>query len=90
MIEKCADEGDMATQRETLANEQAQIRHQQEEAARIKATKTALASGDFDGKHCIVEDCGDELPPLRLAEHRMMCTSCQSRRETQSRQRGVR
>jgi hypothetical protein len=32
---------------------------------------------DFDGKHCIEPDCGDELPPVRIAYGRIRCTPCQ-------------
>lgn len=89
MIEKCADELDMASQREVQNRDQELERQRRDEAARVAATKAALAEGTFDGKHCIEEDCGEELPALRLAEHRMLCTSCQARRETQRKQRGL-
>ncbi len=90
MIEKCADEGDLATQREQQNNEQAYIRRQAEEAARIRATQIARNNGNFDGVHCIGLDCGDELPPARIAEHRMLCTSCQAIREQQNKLKGTR
>lgn len=90
MIEKCADDGDLASQREAQNNEQALIRNQAAEAARIQATKAALENGNFDGLHCIDEECGEELPPQRLAEYRMLCTTCQSRKEVLAKQRGGR
>jgi RNA polymerase-binding transcription factor DksA len=30
---------------------------------------------DFDGAHCV--DCGDEIPPERLAIKRVRCVLCQ-------------
>lgn len=36
---------------------------------------------DFDGKHCVEEDCGVEIPGERLALGRVRCVDCQSRRE---------
>lgn len=90
MIEKCADDGDLASQREAQHNEQALIRRRAEEEKRIAATKTALENGNFDGVHCIGEECGEELPAERLAEYRMLCTPCQARREVLARQRGGR
>lgn len=35
----------------------------------------------FDGRHCIEEDCGEELPAVRIAYGRIRCTACQVRRE---------
>ncbi len=90
MIEKCADDGDLASQREAQHNEQALIRRRAEESQRIEATKTARKEGNFDGVHCIDDECGVELPAERIADHRMLCTSCQSRREVFAKQRGGR
>lgn len=36
---------------------------------------------DFDGAHCVEDDCGEPLPPARLAMGRIRCTECQARRE---------
>lgn len=90
MIEKTADDSDLASQREEQHNEQARLRLQQAEEQRIAATKTALDNGNFDGKHCIDAECGEPLPATRIIEHRMLCTSCQSLREKQNKLRGTR
>lgn len=31
---------------------------------------------DFDGKHCV--ECGDKIPPARLAMGRVRCVHCQT------------
>lgn len=36
---------------------------------------------DFDGKHCVEEDCGVEIPQKRLAHGRVRCVDCQERIE---------
>ncbi len=36
---------------------------------------------DFDGKHCVEEDCGVVMPPGRLALGRVRCVECQHRLE---------
>ncbi len=41
---------------------------------------------DFDGKHCVEDDCGAEIPKERLKMGRVRCVSCQSRLEQKSRQ----
>lgn len=87
MIEKTADDSDLASQREQQHNEQALVRLQQAEAQRILATQTAIDNGNFDGVHCIDEECGEELPPERRADYRMLCTSCQTLREATNKQR---
>lgn len=42
---------------------------------------------DFDGVHCV--ECGDDMPPERLAWKRVRCTSCEEDlvKEAQRRQR---
>lgn len=32
---------------------------------------------DFDGTHCVEEDCGIEIPPARLAMGKVRCVGCQ-------------
>lgn len=36
---------------------------------------------NFDGKHCVEEDCGEEIPEERLKLGRVRCVDCQGRRE---------
>lgn len=90
MIEKTADDSDLASQREAQNNEQALIRRRAEEEKRIAATKTALEHGNFDGVHCIDAECGAPLPASRIIDHRMLCTSCQAIREKQNKLKGFR
>lgn len=40
---------------------------------------------NFDGLHCVEEDCGVELPRERLNAGRVRCFDCQSLREKQER-----
>jgi RNA polymerase-binding transcription factor DksA len=35
----------------------------------------------FDGLHCVEEDCGEEIPALRVQAGRVRCVDCQSRIE---------
>jgi hypothetical protein len=44
----------------------------------------------FDGKHCVEDDCGIELPSARLALGRVRCVDCQGRLEANLKQRGKR
>ncbi len=32
---------------------------------------------DFDGIHCVEEDCGVEIPPGRLLHGKVRCVDCQ-------------
>lgn len=43
------------------------------------------AHPDFDGEHCVEEDCGIAIPEARLKLGRIRCIDCQSRRENLSR-----
>lgn len=43
---------------------------------------------DFDGEHCVNEDCGEPLPPGRVAAGRVYCVSCQEVREKRGMQQG--
>lgn len=36
---------------------------------------------DFDGRHCVDENCGVVMPKLRLQLGRIRCVDCQERRE---------
>lgn len=40
---------------------------------------------DFDGRHCVEEDCGEPIPDERLSLGKVRCISCQTRRETANR-----
>jgi RNA polymerase-binding transcription factor DksA len=40
---------------------------------------------DFDGKHCVEEECGVKIPAARLKLGRIRCVDCQGRRETATR-----
>jgi RNA polymerase-binding transcription factor DksA len=86
MTERTSDSSDLASLREAEANEQALARQRAKESARIRATQIAINDGDFDGEHCI--ECDVELPAERIADHRMLCTVCQSAVERQKKMRG--
>ena len=88
MIEKSADEFDVASQLADQANEQARLRMAAAEALRIRRTQIAINDGDFDGIHCVEPDCGVELPATRVANHCMRCTACETRLEKQNKLRG--
>lgn len=47
----------------------------------VRANLQKQTHPDFDGKHCVQEDCGDEIPKLRLDAGRVRCTECESRLE---------
>lgn len=36
---------------------------------------------NFDGTHCIEDDCGEVIPPGRLALGKIRCVTCQELRE---------
>ena len=40
---------------------------------------------DFDGLHCIEEDCGIEIPAARLNMGKVRCVDCQMLRERRER-----
>lgn len=59
--------------------------------ASVQTTRAKVAPEqhpDFDGKHCVDEDCGIEIPAARLAMHRIRCVDCQARREAVARRKG--
>jgi len=41
---------------------------------------------DFDGVHCVEEDCGVEIPAARLALGYVRCVDCKTRLEAQRKQ----
>lgn len=86
MTDKCSDNSDLASLREAESNEQALARARSKESARIRATQIAINDGDFDGEHCI--ECEVDLPAERIADHRMLCTGCQSAVERLKKMRG--
>ena len=48
----------------------------------IKACSPKVESDPrFDGVHCVEDDCGDEIPPGRLALKKIRCITCQAIRE---------
>jgi RNA polymerase-binding transcription factor DksA len=70
-IQKSADEVDMASELEMIFNEKA-----------IEAVTARLkpeTDPDFDGKTCV--ECGDDMPPIRLAYNRIRCCNCQTIKE---------
>lgn len=68
MIERSADQLDIAADLQDQANEQA--------LANFRKSDKPQAHPDFDGAHCL--DCGDDMPELRLQMHRIRCTSCET------------
>lgn len=49
------------------------------EAERRARGKSAPESHpDFDGQHCVEEDCGVEIPAARLALGKVRCIDCQA------------
>lgn len=42
---------------------------------------------DFDGEHCVEEDCGMAIPAARLAFGRVRCVDCQTRKEDLARRK---
>jgi len=43
---------------------------------------------DFDGVHCVEEDCGEDLPPIRIVMGRIRCTPCQVAADKRLKQQG--
>lgn len=43
--------------------------------ADVRARANAVPPPDFDGKHC--NDCGDPIPPKRIATGAYRCVGCQ-------------
>jgi RNA polymerase-binding transcription factor DksA len=44
---------------------------------------------NFDGRHCVEEDCEAEIPDERLALGRIRCVDCAARLEKEARGPGV-
>lgn len=42
---------------------------------------------DFDGLHCVEDDCGIEIPEPRLQLGKVRCVDCQARLEKLAKQR---
>lgn len=73
--------------RERSADDLEQASHLQEQLnmGGRKACENALAPQTPKGKdgqhikvtHCIEEDCGEPLPPIRIEMKRTRCTTCQ-------------
>lgn len=55
------------------------------EADRARAAAAPESHPDFDGKHCVEEDCGVKIPAPRRALGRIRCVDCQGRREALAR-----
>lgn len=52
---------------------------------RAQLAKAAPESDpDFDGVHCL--ECGEDIPAARLALKRILCVSCQTRKEARGKQ----
>ena len=77
MIEKTADQIEMASQIQEKINEQG--------LALVRAAGGPQKHPDFDGEHCV--DCEDDLPPVRIAYGRIRCTPCQTAAEQAAKRR---
>lgn len=67
--EKSADDLEMAAHLQDQLN-----------TAGVAAARQAMApqkADGFDGVHCVEPDCGEPLPPVRIAYGRVRCTDCQ-------------
>ncbi len=81
----------MMEERERVADviEHASHIEEQIREGEVKAARALSAPEhhpDFDGLHCIEEDCGTEIHPDRLAMHRIRCVDCQARKEARGKQ----
>ena len=60
-----------------------------EDALRRQLGKSAPEThSDFDGQHCVEEDCQVEIPAARLALGRIRCVTCQGLLEVRAAGRG--
>lgn len=60
-------------------------------AARVELQRAAARPEnhpDFDGLHCVEEECGVEIPGERLEMGRIRCVECQARREANAKRFG--
>lgn len=67
LIDKSANENDMASDMEEAFRERA--------IEVVRSHQTQQSHPDFDGVHCI--DCDDGLPEVRLTMGRIRCVHCQ-------------
>lgn len=76
-IERHADPLDSATDIALMENVN------RVETARLanKPEQVQNKDGSWPHTECVEPDCGDELPPQRLAMGRIRCTPCQTRKE---------
>lgn len=68
MLEKLADELEVASQQEALRT-----------LSSVKDIQMKLAPQkhpDFDGEHCL--ECGADMPTQRLTDGRIRCTGCET------------
>lgn len=85
MIERSADVLDMASDLQDRMNQDGIAL-----AQRALEQEQPPQGVQFDGLHCVEEDCGVELPPVRIAYKRIRCSACQQRIEDAERRRGRR
>lgn len=50
----------------------------EKEVAARRAAAAPETHPDFDGRHCVEEECGAYIPDERLAAGRIRCTECQT------------
>jgi hypothetical protein len=81
-MERVADVLEMASAEQDRINAEGR--------AAVDAANRPQTHPDFDGLHCVEEDCGVELPPVRLAYKRIRCSTCQQRVEDVARRQGRR
>lgn len=58
--------------------------HQEVSLAEARAKTAPETHPDFDGKHCV--ECGEEIPPGRLALGKVRCVECQTVIEKKAKQ----
>ena len=51
---------------------------QAEAERRVRSKSAPEHHPDFDGRHCVEEHCGVEIPAGRLALGKIRCVDCQS------------
>ena len=62
--------------------ESASLHEQRErDAAIARAMSRPESDPNFDGRHCVEEDCGDAIPEGRLALGKIRCITCQQAKE---------
>lgn len=73
--EPLSDESDRASRLEAAFTEHA--------LEAVRARSEPETDPEFDGEHCL--DCGEQIPPARLALGRIRCVHCQHVRERNAR-----